>query len=190
MAQQSLKNLNSFSRGYIENFRSKRQADNTFRGVVKTAVNDSTLITFKNVIRRMAPQLRAGQTLTPELGYQLSCELDNVIVGVPKIIDIQIINGITHITLDIKQTIPANTVLVLSDHNSGLSKYELSGNTLNRSKENVRTNELIPSELLEYTKNPNSGGVKTFLDSYYSFMNSEQFIYRKVDTLNSLRLFH
>lgn len=186
MAQQSLKNLNSFSRGYIENFRSKRQADNTFRGVVKTAVDDSTLITFKNVIRRMAPQLRAGQTLTPELGYQLSCELDNVIVGVPKIIDIQIINGITHITLDIKQTIPANTVLVLSDHNSGLSKYELSGNTLNRSKENVRTNELIPSELLEYTKNSNSGGVKTFLDSYYSFMNLEQFIYRKVDTFEDI----
>ncbi len=186
MAQQSLKNLNSYSRGYIEDFRSKRQFDNTFKGVVKTAVNDNTLIVFKQAVRRAAPKLKPGQVLVPEVGFQVSCELDGVIVGVPKILNIQVINGNTHITLDIKQTIPADTTLVLSDHNSGLSKYELTGNTLNRSKENVRTNELIPSELLSYTQSGSTGGVKTFLDSYYNFMNTEQFVYRQIDTFEDI----
>ena len=46
-----------------------------------------------------------------------------------------------------------------------------------KTKENLRTEELIPSEILE-----NSGGIQLLLEAYYTYMNLEEFIYQETET--------
>ena len=46
-----------------------------------------------------------------------------------------------------------------------------------KTKENLRTSELIPSDILE-----NSGGIEVLLEAYYTYMNLEEFIYQEVET--------
>ena len=46
-----------------------------------------------------------------------------------------------------------------------------------KTKENLRTEELIPAEILE-----NSVGLQTLLEAYYTYMNLEEFIYQETET--------
>ena len=52
-----------------------------------------------------------------------------------------------------------------------------------KTKENLRTQELIPSEILE-----NSGGLELLLEAYYTFMNLEEFIYQQTETYTDVVL--
>lgn len=52
-----------------------------------------------------------------------------------------------------------------------------------KTKENLRTEELIPSEILE-----NSGGLQLLLEAYYKFMNLEEFVYQQTETYTDVVL--
>lgn len=52
-----------------------------------------------------------------------------------------------------------------------------------KTKENLRTQELIPSEILE-----NSGGLELLLEAYYTFMNLEEFVYQQTETYTDVVL--
>lgn len=52
-----------------------------------------------------------------------------------------------------------------------------------KTKENLRTEELIPSEILE-----NSGGIQLLLEAYYTYMNLEEFIYQETETYTDVVL--
>ena len=52
-----------------------------------------------------------------------------------------------------------------------------------KTKENLRTQELIPSEMLD-----NSGGLELLLEAYYTYMNLEEFIYQETETYTDVVL--
>ena len=52
-----------------------------------------------------------------------------------------------------------------------------------KSKEVERTDQLIPSEILE-----NAQGIKTLLDAYYTFMNLKEFVYQENETFSDIIL--
>ena len=52
-----------------------------------------------------------------------------------------------------------------------------------KTKENLRTQELMPAEILE-----NSGGIQMLLEAYYTFMNMEEFIYTQNETYTDIVL--
>jgi len=177
MPVKSLKNIDSFSRGYIEGRTTQVDFDTTLSGDVKTAVTNGTDIIFTDILVK---NQGAYNEIKPQIGQIISGEN---IVGIPKITSVILDNNNfeTQITLDIPQTLDANDHLIISDTNSGLDKFNIVGSTLSRTKEDLRTSELIPSELLEYSMGGDSGGLKVFLDSYYKFMNTEEFLYKEIE---------
>ena len=192
MAKQSLKNLNSFSRGYIEEFRSKMQFSTTTVGITNNAIDNSIEIKFNRYVRAISPKSKI--VIEPQIGQYIS---GAGISGTPKIINITYLKGTlgqntnTIIEVDIPQTIAINTQITMSDTSSGLSKYDLTGNTLSRSKEDIRVNQLIPESVLEYSTSRDynaldNGGIKEFLDAYYKFMNTEEFVYREKVTFEDI----
>ena len=52
-----------------------------------------------------------------------------------------------------------------------------------KTKENLRTEELVPSEILE-----NSAGLQLLLEAYYTYMNLEEFIYQETATYQDIVL--
>jgi hypothetical protein len=183
MPVKSLKNLDSFSRGYIEGRTTKVDFDTTLRGDVKTTITNGTVITFKAVLIKNKDLYNE---ITPQVGQVVSGE---EIVGVPKIVDVIVNNGNdeTVITIDTSQTIEANTFITLSDTNSGLDEFDIVGSSLSRSKEDLRVSDLVPSELLDYSStNNDSGGIQLFLDAYYKFMNTEEFLYKEMETFDDI----
>jgi hypothetical protein len=70
---------------------------------------------------------------------------------------------------------PNNTLLSFDMSSPGYVQAIASSKS--KTKENLRTEELIPSEILE-----NSGGLQLLLDAYYKFMNLEEFIYQQTET--------
>lgn len=61
---------------------------------------------------------------------------------------------------------------------------ESTGSTKRRSKEDIRVDQLIPSEILEDSKDSGSKsrGIKKLLEAYYQFNNMDEFIYVEEDT--------
>ena len=201
MPLKSLKNLNSFSRGYIEGTSSQIDFNTSLSGAVKN-IDNSTEIVFKTIL-----VLNEGEhnEARPQVGQLVS---GPGIVGIPKITSVderlRIITEevteeniasinltVTIITVDIAQTLFEDTILTLSDTNLGIKEYELTGNTLSRSNEDIRLEQLVPSELLNYSTDSNydnnsSGGIKTFLDAYYKFMNTEEFTYKTFETFEDI----
>ncbi len=183
MAVKSLKNLDSFSRGYIEGRTTQVDFDTTLSGDVKTQVSASTTITFTKVLVKNKGD---HDEVSPKKGQVVS---GLGIVGIPKIIDFVLDNGSgeTEIVLDIAQTVAADTFLTLSDSNAGLDQFNIVGSTLSRSKEDLRVDQLVPAELLGHTTDDNeSGGIKTFLEAYYKFMNTEEFLYKEIETFEDV----
>jgi hypothetical protein len=62
------------------------------------------------------------------------------------------------------------------------------GSTKRRSKEDIRVDQLIPSEILADTEDGGSKqrGIKQLLDAYYRFNNMDEFIYTDTDTLEDI----
>ena len=60
---------------------------------------------------------------------------------------------------------------------------ESTASTTRKSKERLRVDSLIPSEILE-----NSDGIKQLLEAYYTFMNLEEFIYAENETFEDVIL--
>ena len=55
--------------------------------------------------------------------------------------------------------------------------------SLSQTKENIRIDQLIPSEILE-----DKAQLTKFLEAYYTFMNMDEFIYQKTETFNEVVL--
>lgn len=150
------------------------------------AVDNNTILTFTTALIRNAG---LHNEITPQIGQVVS---GPGIVGIPKVTGFNILTGGNiQITIDIAQTISVGTRLTISDTNSGLNEYELTGSTSSRSKEDLRIDQIVPSELLNYASDSNydnntTGGIKTFLDSYYKFMNTEQFVYKSIETFDDV----
>ena len=182
MPVKSLKNLDSFSRGYIEGRATQVDFDTTLTGDIKTAITNDTIITFTSILVKNPGEYNE---ILPQVGQVISGE---GVVGIPKVAGVIIDNGNqeTEIILDVPQTIEANKLLTISDTNSGLDQYDIVGSTLSRTKENVRFSSLVPSELLAYTNQASSGGIETFLDAYYKFMNTEEFLYKEIETFEDV----
>tara|TARA_B110000858_G_scaffold185244_1_gene227236 strand:- start:487 stop:2922 length:2436 start_codon:yes stop_codon:yes gene_type:complete len=75
-----------------------------------------------------------------------------------------------------------NNVLFSSDVSSP-GYIEAIASSKSKTKETLRTEELIPSEILE-----NSGGVQILLEAYYRFMNLEEFVYQQTETYTDVVL--
>ena len=75
-----------------------------------------------------------------------------------------------------------NNTLFSSDISSP-GYIESVASSKSRTKENLRTEELIPSEILD-----NSGGLQLLLEAYYKFMNLEEFIYQQTETYTDIVL--
>ena len=60
---------------------------------------------------------------------------------------------------------------------------ESTASTTRKSKEKLRVDQLIPSEILE-----NSDGIKQLLEAYYTFMNLDEFIYAENETFEDVIL--
>ena len=60
---------------------------------------------------------------------------------------------------------------------------ELTASTTRKSKEKLRVDSLIPSEILE-----NSEGIKNLLEAYYTFMNLDEFIYAENESFEDVVL--
>ena len=60
---------------------------------------------------------------------------------------------------------------------------EAVASTKRKTKEDIRIEQLIPSEILD-----NAGGIKKLLESYYQFNNMKEFIYTEVETLSDVIL--
>ena len=173
MAKQSIKNLNSYSTGYLEKITSKLDFDTTVRGEVEVAIINATSFILKDEARPVDTNI-LDENITLKVGMVLTGE---GISGSPKVTKIST-DELT-ITIDQPQTIAADTVISFNSANSGLEQYTLSGSTKARSKEDIRLNELIPSEILNYSENGNeTGGIRKFIESYYQFMNLEEFLYK------------
>jgi len=177
MPVKSLKNLDSFSRGYIEGRTTQVDFDTTLSGDVKNTITNQTTIVFTD---KLIKNEGLYNEITPKEGYVVS---GKGIVGIPKIVAFKVDteNDESQITLDIPQTIEANTRLTISETNSGLDQFDIVGSTLSRSKEDLRINDLIPSELLNHSGDNESGGIQLFLDAYYKFMNTEEFLYKEIE---------
>lgn len=177
MAVKSLKNLDSFSRGYIEGRITQVDFDTTLSGDVKTAITDSVNIVFTDILVK---NQSAYNEIRPQVGQIVS---GKNIVGIPKVVSVVLNNGEseTQISLDIPQTLDANDHLIISDTNSGLDQFDIVGSTLSRTKEDIRINDLIPEQLLDYAGGADSGGIQVFLDAYYKFMNTEEFLYKEIE---------
>jgi len=74
-----------------------------------------------------------------------------------------------------------NTLFSSNISSPGYIESIASSNT--KTKETLRTQELIPSEILE-----NSGGVQVLLDAYYKYMNLQEFIYQETETYEDVIL--
>ncbi len=180
MAQQSLKNLDSFSRGYIEDVRSKVDFDTTLRARSTETVVNSTTITLTSQPVSVLDGSIPAELVNPIVGKVMS---GTGIEGVPRVTDIS--DDRLTITFDQPQTFGDidGLAITFSDTNSGIDQYELTGSAKSRSKEDIRIDQLIPEELLEYATNSayggnDTGGIRTFLESYYKFMNLEEFTYK------------
>ena len=182
MPVKSLKNLDSFSRGYIEGRTTQVDFDTTVTGDIKTAITNNTTIVFTS---KLVKNEGLHNEIIPLIGQVISGE---GIDGIPKIISFTLDNGNSEstITLDIPQTLDANTFITISDTNSGLDEYDIVGSTLSRSKEDLRINDLIPEQLLDHSGNVDSGGIQPFLDAYYKFMNTEEFLYKEIETFEDV----
>ena len=179
MTQQSLKNLDSFSRGYIEDVRSKVDFDTTLRATMSASpiANSRTLVITSKAISITDGTVPLERD-NPMIGKIIT---GTGIIGTPRITSVSE-NGLT-ITIDQPQTIAASTVLTFSNVNSGIEQYELTGSTKRRSKEDIRIEDLVPEELLNYATstgygNNTTGGIREFMESYYKFMNLEEFTYK------------
>ena len=205
MSHSSLKNLDSFSRGYIEDVRSNVDFDTTLRALTGNAIENSLIIQL------------TGPPVNIVDGSPYS-ELENSIIG--KVISGKGISGVPRvtgisadgliITIDQAQTLGTANLLVdpdaevsttqtstdiialtFSDANSGIDQYELTGSAISRSKENIRIEDLVPEELLDYATNSayggnQTGGIREFLESYYKFMNLEEFTYKALDVFEDV----
>jgi hypothetical protein len=61
---------------------------------------------------------------------------------------------------------------LFSSDNSSPGYIQSVASSKRKTKEHLRNEELIPSEILD-----NAGGLKLLLEAYYRFMNLEEFIY-------------
>ena len=85
MAQQSLKNLDSFSRGYIEDVRSKVDFDTTLRARSSETIVNSTTITLSSQPVSVLDGSVPAALVNPIVGKVMS---GTGIVGVPRVTDI------------------------------------------------------------------------------------------------------
>lgn len=69
--------------------------------------------------------------------------------------------------------------------NNSPGYIESVGSSKKKSKEKLRIDQLIPSEILE---NSGETGIKLLLEKYYEFMNMDEFIYQTTDTYNDIIL--
>ena len=60
---------------------------------------------------------------------------------------------------------------------------ELEQGTLNQTKEDLRLDQIIPSEILE-----NKDKLDKFLQAYYTFMNMDEFIYQENNVFTDIVL--
>ena len=189
MAQQSLKNLDSFSRGYIEDVRSKVDFDTTRRAITRNAIEVETTITMDSIPASVLDGSIPAEIQNPLVGKVIS---GKGIVGTPRVTSISA-DRLT-ITFDQPQTLDGTLTpiaLTFSDTNSGIDRYELTGSAKARSKEDIRIDDLVPEELLEYATNSgyggnDTGGIRTFLESYYKYMNLEEFTYKDVEVFEDV----
>ena len=72
---------------------------------------------------------------------------------------------------------------LFSSSESSPGYIEAVASSKSKTKENLRTEELIPAEILE-----NSGGLQLLLEAYYKFMNLEEFIYQQTETYEDIIL--
>ena len=72
---------------------------------------------------------------------------------------------------------------LFSSSESSPGYIEAVASSKSKTKENLRTEELIPAEILE-----NSGGLQLLLEAYYKFMNLEEFIYQQIETYEDIIL--
>jgi hypothetical protein len=176
MAQQSLKNLDSFSRGYIEDVRSNVDFDTTRRSESIDRYEADTTIQLGYIPVLLSDGSIPAEVMNPLLGKVVS---GKGIVGAPRVIGVSADR--LNITIDQPQSFGVtgeNTILTFSDTNSGIDQYELTGSAKARSKEDIRIEDLVPEELLEYATESSTGGIRDFLESYYKFMNLEEFTYK------------
>ena len=184
MAQQSLKNLDSFSRGYIEDVRSNVDFDTTLRGVSTESIVDSTTITLTSQPVSVLDGSIPAAIINPIVGKVMS---GIGITGAPRVIAVS--DDRLTITFDQPQTIGNSDglAIIFSDTNSGIDQYELVGSAKSRSKEDIRIDNLVPEELLDYaTAGNDTGGIRTFLESYYKYMNLEEFTYKDEETFEDV----
>lgn len=66
---------------------------------------------------------------------------------------------------------------------SSAGYIEAVASTKRKTKEDIRIEQLIPSEILD-----NAGGIKNLLESYYQFNNMKEFIYQEVETYSDIIL--
>ena len=76
---------------------------------------------------------------------------------------------------------PNNTLF--SSNISSPGYIQLEASSKSKTKENLRTEELIPSEILD-----NSGGLQVLLEAYYKYMNLQEFIYQETETYEDVIL--
>ena len=141
MAQQSLKNLDSFSRGYIEDVRSNVDFDTTLRGVSTESIVDSTTITLTSQPVSVLDGSIPAAIINPIVGKVMS---GIGITGAPRVIAVS--DDRLTITFDQPQTIGNSDglAIIFSDTNSGIDQYELVGSAKSRSKEDIRIDNLVP----------------------------------------------
>lgn len=193
MAQQSLKNLDSFSRGYIEDVRSNIDFDTTLRAITQDSPSNNGL--------SIRLQARPASVLDGSVPDEIENPLVGKVVsgkgikGIPRVVEVSA-DGLT-ITVDQVQDFTiaedsGNSIgLTFSDANSGIDQYELVGSAKSRSKEDIRIENLVPEELLNYATSDayganTTGGIRTFLESYYKFMNLEEFTYKDKETFEDI----
>ena len=189
MAQQSLKNLDSFSRGYIEDVRSNIDFDTTLRAFTRVQVTNGTTIALEYIpVAVLDGSPYVNEIDNPILGKVIS---GKGIVGTPRVTSIS--GDRLTITFDQPQTFDDvdGIILTFSDTNSGIDQYELTGSAKSRSKEDLRIEQLVPEELLDYATNSaygnnGSGGIRAFMESYYKFMNLEEFTYKDEETFEDI----
>lgn len=73
--------------------------------------------------------------------------------------------------------------LLFTSDTSSPGYIESVASSKSKTKENLRTEELIPSEILN-----NSAGIKLLLEAYYGYMNSEEFIYQQTEQYSDVVL--
>jgi len=151
MAQKSLKNLDSFSRGYIEDVRSNVDFGSTMRAIMNSdpIVTANSFILASNPVNPSTNQRYVDEIETPLIGKIIS---GIGIQGTPRVTEISgdDDDSIT-ISFDQPQTLAANTVVTFSEGNSGIDQYELTGSSKRRSKEDIRIDSIVPEDLLNYS---------------------------------------